>query len=95
MQGQVTIYNVLLFYVVFLLFMAFLGTLAGVNMVQVGGNPNNIPIPANTLDIVGLFNFFVALLTTNTTFQLISIIFVTPFVVLLGFAILQLIRGVG
>jgi hypothetical protein len=95
MQGQVTIYNVLLFYVVFLLFMAFLGTLAGVNMVQIGGNPNNIPIPANTLDIVGLFNFFVALLTTNTTFQLISIIFITPFVILMGFAILQLIRGSG
>jgi hypothetical protein len=93
--GGITIYNVLLFYVVFLLFMGFLGTLAGVNIVQVGGNPNNIPIPANTLDLVGLFNFFIALLSTNSTFQIISIIFVTPFVVLLGYAILQLIRGTG
>jgi hypothetical protein len=91
--GGLTIYNVLLFYLVFLLFIGFLGTLAGVSIVQIGGNPNNIPIPASTLDVVGLFNFFVALLSTNTTFQILSFIFVTPFVILMGYAILQLIRG--
>jgi hypothetical protein len=93
--GGISIFNVLLFYTVFLLFIGFIGTLAGVSLVTVGGNPNNIPIPTSSLDLVGLFNFFVALLSTNTTYQLLAIIFVTPFVVMMGYAILQLIRGTG
>jgi hypothetical protein len=93
--GGITIFNVLLFYTIFLLFIGFLGTMAGVALVTVGGNPANIPIPANSLDLIGLFNFFVALLSTDTTFQLLAIIFVTPFVIMMGYAILQLIRGTG
>jgi hypothetical protein len=93
--GGMSIFNVLLFYTVFLLFIGFLGTLAGVTLVTVGGNPSHIPIPTSSLDLIGLFNFFIALLSTSTTFQLLSIIFVTPFLVLLGYAILQLIRGTG
>lgn len=93
--GGITIFNVLLFYSVFLLFIAYIGANMGVTIVTVGGNPNQIPIPANSLDLIGLFNFFVAFLSTNTTFQLLSIILVTPFVIMMGYAILQLIRGSG
>lgn len=96
--GGISVFNVLLFYSVFLLFIAFLGTLAGVSIVTVSGNPNNIPIPTfNPLDFLGSLisgiNFFIAFLSTNSAFQLISIIFITPFIILLLFAILQLIRG--
>jgi len=94
-SGGITIFNVLLFYSVFLLFLGYLGANAGVTIVTVSGNPNNIPLPANSLDLFGLFNFFVAFLSTNSTFQLVSIIFVTPFVIMMGYAILQLIRGTG
>jgi len=93
--GGITIFNVLLFYSVFLLFVAFMGANLGVTIVTVSGNPNQIPIPANSVDLIGLFNFFVAFLSTNTTFQLVSIILVTPFVIMMGYAILQLIRGSG
>jgi len=96
MKGEgISIFNVLLFYSVFLLFVAYMGANLGITIVIVGGNPNNIPLPANSLDLIGLFKFFIAFLTTNTTFQLLSIILVTPFVILLGYAILQLIRGTG
>jgi hypothetical protein len=96
MKGEgISIFNILLFYSVFLLFVAYMGANLGITIVTVGGNPNNIPLPANSLDLIGLFNFFIAFLTTNTTFQLLSIILVTPFVILLGYAILQLIRGTG
>lgn len=95
MKGQITIYNVLLFYTVFLLIIGYIGTLAGVTLVQMGGDTSNIPIPQNPLDLVGMFNFFVALLSTNTTYQFLAIIFVTPFLVLLAYAIMQLIRGTG
>lgn len=94
MKG-ITIYNILLFYSVFLLFIVYLGANAGVTIVTVQGNPNNIPIPASSLDLIGLFNFFVAFLSTNSAFQLVTIIFVTPFVIMMGYAILQLIRGTG
>jgi hypothetical protein len=98
--GGITIFNVLLFYSIFLFFVAFIGTMAGVAIVTVGGNPSNIPIPSfNPLDILGsvvsLFNFFVAFLSTNTTFQLLAIVLVTPFLIILGYALLQLIRGTG
>jgi hypothetical protein len=93
--GGMSIFNVLLFYTVFLLFIAYFGTLAGVTLVQVGGNPNHIPIPTSVLDLPTLFNFFIALLSTNTTYQLIAIFFVTPFLVMMGFAIMQWIRGTG
>lgn len=93
--GGISIFNVLLFYSVFLLFVGYLGTLVGITIVTVSGNPNNIPIPANTLDLVSLFNFFIALLSTNSAYQLVTIIFVTPFLILLAYAILQLIRGTG
>jgi hypothetical protein len=93
--GGITIYNVLLFYSVFLFFIGYLGTLVGVTIVTVSGNSQGIPIPTSPLDLLTLFNFFIALLSTNTAFQLISIIFVTPFLLLLAYAILQLIRGTG
>lgn len=93
--GGITIFNVLLFYAVFLLFVAFIGLQAGVSIVTVSGNPDNIPIPANSLDLIGLFNFFIAFLSTSTSYQLLAIILITPFVIMLGYAILQLIRGTG
>ena len=93
--GGLTIFNILLFYSIFLLTIGILGTMVGINLVTIGGNPNNIPIPVNSLDLIGLFNFFVALLSTNSTFMWISIVFVTPFLLMLGYAILQLIRGTG
>ena len=93
--GGITIFNILLFYTVFLLFVGYIGANAGVTIVTVEGNPNAIPLPSSSLDIIGLFNFFVSFLSTNSTFQLISIIFITPFVVMMGYAILQLIRGSG
>jgi hypothetical protein len=93
--GGISIFNVLLFYSVFLLFIGYLGTLAGITIVTVSGNPQNIPIPTSVLDLASLFNFFIALLSTNSTFQLVTIIFITPFLLMLGYAILQLIRGTG
>jgi hypothetical protein len=93
--GGISVFNIILFYSIFLLFIGFIGAMAGVSLVTVGGNPNNIPIPANSLDLIGLFNFFVAMLSTNTTYQLLAIIFITPFVIMMGYAILQLIRGTG
>jgi hypothetical protein len=93
--GGISVFNVLLFYSVFLLFIGFLGTMAGITIVTVSGNPENLPIPTSSLDLISLFNFFVALMSTNSTFQLVSIIFVTPFLIMLGYAILQLIRGTG
>jgi hypothetical protein len=93
--GGITIFNILLFYSVFLLFVSYIGANAGVTIVTVEGNPNSIPLPTSSLDLAGLFNFFVAFLGTNTTFQLLSIILVTPFVIMMGYAILQLIRGTG
>ena len=98
--GGLTIYNVLLFYTVFLLFVAFVGGMAGVSILTVGGNPNNVPLPSfNPLDILGsvvsVFNFFVGFLSTNSTFAFVAIIFVTPFIIVLTYALLQLIRGTG
>lgn len=96
--GGLSIFNVLLFYMVFLLFIAFLSTLAGVQILTVSGNPNNIPIP--TFDIVNplstittTFGFFTELMMTNSSFALISIIFITPFLIMMAYALLQLIRG--
>jgi hypothetical protein len=98
--GGITIYNILLFYLVFLLFIGFLSIQAGVSIVTVGGNPSDIPIPTfNILNplatIVSSFNFFAALLVTNSTYQIFTVIFVTPFIVLLLYALLQLARGTG
>jgi hypothetical protein len=93
--GGISIFNVLLFYVVFLLVIGYLGTLAGITIVTVSGNPANIPIPTDPLDILSLFNFFISLMSTNSTYQLVAVIFVTPFLILLGYGILQLIRGTG
>ena len=98
--GGMRIFNVLLFYSVFLLFVASISVPAGVAIVTVGGNPSNIPIPSfNPLDVLGsvasIFNFFVAFLSTNTTFQLLSVVLVTPFLILLLYGLLQLIRGTG
>jgi flagellar biosynthesis protein FlhB len=100
MKGQLTIYNALLFYVVFLLFVAFLSGLAGITILSVGGNPNNIPVPTfdilNPLATIGnLFGFFTGMFATNSAFALISIVFITPFLVMLAYALLQLIRGTG
>jgi flagellar biosynthesis protein FlhB len=99
-QGGITVYNALLFYMVFLLFVGFLSALAGVQILTVGGNPNNIPIPTfdplNPLSTVtSLFGFFTGLFLTNSTFAIISVVFITPFLILLAYAILQLIRGTG
>jgi len=98
MKGQITIFNALLFYMVFLLFVGFLSALAGVTILTVGGNPANIPIPTfdilNPLStITNLFGFFTGMLLTNSGFAIISILFITPFLVMLGYAILQLLRG--
>jgi hypothetical protein len=100
MKGQLTIYNALLFYMVFLLFVAFLSGLAGTTILTVGGNPYDIPVP--TFDILNplgtiesLFGFFTGMFATNSGFALISIIFITPFLVMLAYALLQLIRGTG
>lgn len=96
MKGEgMTIYNVLLFYIVFLLVIGYIGTLAGLTLVQMGGDTTKIPIPSSPLDLIGMFNFFIALLSTNTTYQFLAIIFITPFLVLLAYAIMQLIRGTG
>jgi hypothetical protein len=35
------------------------------------------------------------MLLTNSGFAIISILFITPFLVMLGYAILQLLRGTG
>jgi hypothetical protein len=93
--GGITIFNVLLFYMVFLLFLGYLSTYIGISIVTVGGNPSNIPVPTDPLDLLGMFNFFLALLSTNSSYQILTIVFITPFVVLLLYAIGQLIRGTG
>jgi hypothetical protein len=98
--GGISIFNVLLFYTVFLFFVAAIGVYAGVTILTVGGNPNNIPIPVfNPIDILGsvvsVFNFFVGFLSTSTTYVLLAAILVTPFIVMLLYALLQLIRGTG
>lgn len=93
--GGLTIYNVLLFYTIFMFFVGYIAALAGTTILTVGGNPFNIPIPSNVLDIVGMFNFFVALLSTNTTYQLLSIVIVAPFLIMLTYALMQLVRGTG
>jgi len=94
-QGGITIYNALLFYTVFLLFLGFIGSQAGITILTVGGNPYNIPIPSGILDIIGLFGLFTGLMATNSTFLLITVIFITPFLILLSYALMQLIRGPG
>jgi len=95
MKAQVTIYNALLFYTLFLFFVVYMSSLAGVTIVQTSGNAESIQVPTNFLDPFQVIGFFIALAQTNSTYTLLFVTLIAPFAVMIVYAIIQLIRGTG
>ena len=93
--GGLTIYNALLFYTIFLFFVVYMSSLAGVTILQTSGNPSNIQIPTNFIDPFQVIGFFIALAQTTTEYTILLITLIAPFAVMIVYAILQLIRGSG
>jgi hypothetical protein len=93
--GGLTIYNILLFYTIFLFFVVYASSLAGVTILETSGNPSNIHVPTNFIDPFQTVGFFIALAQTSSSYTLLFITLIAPFGVMIIYAILQLIRGTG
>jgi hypothetical protein len=93
--GGLTIYNVLLFYSIFLFFTLYMSTLAGVSILSTQANPSGLTPPTSFIDAFSVIGFFIDLVLTNSTYQILFITLVFPFAVMIVYAILQLIRGTG
>jgi hypothetical protein len=90
--------NFILFYTVFLFFITNISALAGQSILQNAPQPPTIPSAPTALDYIlyPIFNivYFFQLMGVSSVFLAFGALILTPFIITMLWAILELIRGV-